>query len=72
MAEGSELSSLPARLSACTAMLAHFTLRNASSNVFPAGLHSSAQSSAAHTHADVIYTTLFFKEERCLPDASYL
>ncbi len=60
MAEGSELSSLPARLSPCKGMLAHITLRNALSNIFPAGLHSSTQhihtahihtsSSHAHTH----------------------
>lgn len=51
MAEGSELSSLPARLSPCTGMLAHITLRNASSNIFPAGRHSSTQSiQHIHTH----------------------
>lgn len=54
MAEGSELSSLPAHLATCTGMLVRITPRNASSNIFPAGPHSSAQSNTvrvSHTHA---------------------
>lgn len=48
MAQGSELSSLPARLSSCTGMLAQITLRNASSSIFPAGPHFLTQSDTAH------------------------
>lgn len=46
MAWGSELSSHPARCSSWTWVLAHITVRNASSYIFPAGLHFSLQSGA--------------------------
>lgn len=60
MAEGSELSSLPAHLAPCMGILAHITLRNASSNIFPAGLQHSTY---------ILYThTLLSKEKRCMPD----
>lgn len=73
MAEGTELSSLPARLSPCTGMLVHITLRNASSNIFPAGLHFSTQSTqhihTARMHHLSPYThTLLSNGKRYLPD----
>lgn len=63
MAGGSELSCL----SSCTGMLAHITLRNASSNVSPAGPHSLTQQMQMHTptHRTSTCKHTLLKNKRC-------
>lgn len=67
MARGSELSSLPARLSLCTWISACITLRNASSNIFPAGLCSSTRLDATDIYSTVRCTSLYYSHTFFLP-----
>lgn len=58
-------------LSSCTGMLAHITLRNASSSIIPAGPHFLAQSDTGYT-CSIQYTLLsdlhaFIAKETCTP-----
>lgn len=77
MAWGSELSSLPACLSLCTWISACITLRNASSNIFPAGLCSSTWSDATDiystvrcTQTSLYYSHTFSSPQGCPSDVS--